>query len=83
MNSFQVFVIENPAQERRSADTRREDSEADRDSPVTPKLLFGKVRNSVGHSVGTAKIIRELGLRAESIPRAVTGQAEGQVLCNN
>jgi len=26
----------------------------------------------------TAKIIRELGLRAESIPHTVPGQAEGQ-----
>ena len=52
MNSLQVFVIENPAKERRRADARGKYSKADRDGPVTHKLLFRKVRKSVGHSVG-------------------------------
>ena len=77
MNSFQVFVIENPAQQRRRADARREYSQADRDGPVTHELLLRKMRDSVGHSVGKwLSIIREPGLRAESIPRTVPGQAE-------
>jgi hypothetical protein len=49
MNSFQVLVIEDPTEEGRAADTKREYSEADRDSPVTHHLSFRKVQKSIGH----------------------------------
>ena len=49
MNFLEELVIEDPAQQRRGADTKRKRRECDRDHAVTSELLFGKVRATVGH----------------------------------
>ena len=72
MNSLEVLVIKNPAEQRRAPDTKRERREADRDRSVTPELLFGKVRDSVRHAVSAAQtnfVNRDYVI--ESIPRTL------------
>ena len=69
MDFFEELVVQNPAEQRRAADAKREHCEADGDRPVTHELWLGILRKSIWHlawQMGSA----ELGILLRSLYRA-------------
>ena len=50
MDSFEVRIVENPTEEGRAPDRKREYGEGDGDGSVTYELLFEIMRKPVGRS---------------------------------